>query len=139
MKGIIFASSMALMVVLVGYMAITSSSYDSISQLSRYGRPAKVTVRAKVTDMKMFPEKDLLLFVLQDDNSSKLMVYANYGLERFISQYGAPPSHYTVEQEVILKGTFYPERVGNVLGRLEIEEILQGCHRAYEAPPATGG
>lgn len=138
MKGIILASSMALMVILVGYMAITSSSYESISQLSGYRRPAKVTVRGKVADIKTFPEKDLLLFILQDDNGSET-VYAFYGLKRFISQYGAPPSHSTVDQDVVLKGTFYPDRMGEVLGRLEIEEILQGCHKAYEAPPATGG
>ncbi len=137
MRGVMLAASIALIVLLVGYMAITSSSYEQISQLSRYRKPTMVTIRALVADIKTLPEKDLILFILQDENGSK--IYAFYGLTRFISQYGAPPSHSTVEQEVIIRGMFYPERMGDVLGKMEIREILQGCHKAYEAPPATGG
>ncbi len=137
MKGVILAASIALVVLLVGYLAITSSSYEQVSQLSKYTKPTVVTVRALVADIETLPEKDLILFVLKDENGSK--IYAFYGLTRFISQYGAPPSHSTVEQEVIMRGTFYPKKMGDVLGRMEIKEILQGCHKAYEAPPATGG
>ncbi len=137
MKGLILAAAVALVILLVGYMAITSSSYESVSQLARYSRPTVVTVRARVADIKTLPDRDLIVFVLEDDNGSRVL--ALYRLTRFISQYGAPPSHSTVEQEVVMRGVFYPSRSGNAIGRLEIREILQGCHRAYEAPPATGG
>ncbi len=137
MRGFILASSLALVILVAGYMTITSSSYESISQLSRYRKPTMVTLRASIESTRIIPEKNLILFVLQGKKGNR--VYAFYELSRFISQYGAPPSHSIVDQEVVIRGTFYPAKVGNVMGKLEIEEILQGCHKAYEAPPATGG
>ncbi len=137
MKVVILAGAILLVILIVGYMAITSSSYTEISDLTKFSRPTVVTVRGFVTDTKLLPERDLVVFVLEDENGN--VVYATYILSKFISQYGAPPSHSTVEQEVVMKGTFYPGKQGKVLGRLEIQEILQGCHKAYEAPPATGG
>ena len=96
-----------------------------------------VTLRASIESMRIIPEENLILFVLQDKNGNK--IHAFYELSKFISQYGAPPSHSVMNQEIVIRGVFYPLKVGNVMGKLEIREILQGCHKAYEAPPATGG
>ncbi len=138
MRALALAASAAVLLALVGYAAVASSSYVDVGELAEYRRPTAVTVRARLVDTEIEPERDLLVFVLGDDEGNA--VRAVYNLTKFLGQYGAPPSHRTVDQEIVIRGVFYPAGEGEgVLGEIEIEQILQGCHRAYDAPPATGG
>ncbi len=135
-KGLYVAAGILVMMVLIGYLAITSSSYVDVSELKSYRDGSVVAVKGRVADTKLNPENDLVIFVLEGEDGSQL--YATYSLSKFISQYGAPPGHSTVEQNVVMKGVYHPRPQGRVLGYMDIQEILQGCHKAYEAPPATG-
>ncbi len=135
-KGLLAAAGILAVMVVIGYLAISSSSYVDVSELKSYRDGSVVTVKGRVADTVLRPETDLVIFILEGEDGSQL--YATYSLSKFISQYGAPPGHNTVEQNVVMKGVYHPSPRGKILGYMDIQEILQGCHKAYEAPPATG-
>ncbi len=135
-KEIVLAVAIFLVMLVIGYFAATSSSYVDVSELKGYKSGAVVTVKGRVIDTQLRPEKDLVIFVLEGRNG--LQLYATYSLSKFVRLYGAPPGHKNVEENVVMKGVYHPSPHGNLLGYLEVQEILQGCHKAYEAPPARG-
>ena len=125
--------ALAVVVLAMGIIAATGSSYISIDELSKYTKPRAVTVQGEVADITIDPQNDLIVFTLR--GSSGLIVHALYSLSKFQTLYGGLPSHTTVESEIVVRGVYYPQRQGNILGYIEVQDILQGCHKAYEAPP----
>ncbi len=123
------------MILILGYIVTSSSSYVEVDQLSSYSRDSFVSVRAKVADVEIFSKKNRIVFVLE---GSKWLVNASYSLNKFVDQYGGMPTHSMVGQEMVVRGVFHPLRKGRFLGWIDVSSILRGCHKAYESPPAEG-
>jgi len=132
---LIIAIAFTAIMIIIGYLAASSSSYVDVSELSRYTKPETVIVKGKVVNTIIDSSTDTLIFVLQGKDGSLLEAY--YSLSKFQSLYGGLPSHQTVAEEIIMKGIFHPKNQGKLLGYMDILEILQGCHKAYEAPPVS--
>lgn len=130
------AGLLAAIMVSVGVLATTSSGYVDVSELAGYEEPVTVMVKGRVTNVELRPHDDLVVFTLQGEGGFILEAY--YSLSRFQRLYGGPPSHVAIDEEVVLRGVFYPAKQGRLVGYLEVTDILQGCHGAYGAPPVSG-
>ncbi len=102
-----------------------------MSSLASLHGPARVTVEARVAEYWVDSGAGRVVFVLSDGRAS---VLAYYDLEEFIGLHGRPPGDWMIGQEVVVQGTFYPQRAGPYLGYIEVSQMLKGCHEGYRAP-----
>ncbi|RLG47469.1 MAG: hypothetical protein DRO06_02780 [Thermoproteota archaeon] len=119
----------------VGVLSLASAAsggYVDVSRLRGMTSKTRVVVTGRVVDTLMNASTDTLAFVMEGEDGFRIV--AVYSLSRFIQEYGAPPSHTTVKEQVVMSGVYDP-----ATRTLSIEKILQGCHSAYEAPPAEVG
>ena len=122
----------------VSYMSLSTTSYLDVSDLKNLKTQTSVTVKGRVADTIIDARHDLVVFLLEGRDGS--LVAATYKLSDFEKLYGGLPTHRRVEEEIVVKGVFKPGGASSrFLGTIEINEILEGCHKAYEAPPATSG
>ncbi len=126
---------MAAIMVGIGYMAASMGGYKDVSDLARLKEPALVTVKGVIADYRADPDKDSVVFLLQGEDGSTIT--AEFSYQRFVNMHGRAPGPWILGQEIVVKGVFYPERQGNMLGYMDISEMLKGCHESYQAPPAT--
>ncbi|MEB3806446.1 MAG: hypothetical protein GSR73_02915 [Desulfurococcales archaeon] len=129
-----------LVILLIGVVMIATAiivfsggeeGYRSVSSLAGADRPVRVTIEGTVTDYWITRDNKQVVFVLSDGKAS---IIAYYSLEEFIGLHGRKPGDWMIGQQVVVQGTFYPHRMGEYLGYIEISQMLKGCHEGYKAP-----
>jgi hypothetical protein len=131
------AAIMAVGLALIGVYAVKSSSYmdvsDLVSKYSGVDQPVRVTVRGKLVEgplLKMGENNErLLVIVLEGERGDRIVVLADAtAIER---RYGPIQYLRWDPSNIVVEGVYHPDT-----RTLEVINILQGCHSAYEQTPA---
>ncbi len=121
----------AAVVLVIGYVSLTSSRYITVDDLARLDRRATVIVEGRVENIVIDEAKDEIVFVLIGEKTG-FKVNAIYPLYRFKAEYGGlPEMGKNVEPKVVMEGVYDPAS-----RTLQVTRIIEGCHKAYEEPPA---
>ena len=113
----------------VGLYAVRSSGYMDVSELVKLTRPAKVTVKGYLADLRYDLQGGVLYMVLQGRDGSKVLAVVD--LNYIEKRYG--PIQYIKwdRDNVVVEGVYDPQ--SHVL---RVTNILKGCHSSYSQPAA---
>jgi len=108
----------------VGFYAGASSSYTDVSDLVK-SRPGTYLVRGDVVKWTVTPDRQLLVLYLKGKDGST--IEADVPVSYIEKKYGPLSQVIITNGEMVVKG-YWDGKV------LHVEEILKGCHSAYEQP-----
>jgi hypothetical protein len=109
----------------IGYYAVKSSSYMTVSQVLKLEHEAKVTVKGYLAGLKTDVRGGRLYLLLEDPKTGdKLLAIADI---KFIeSRYGPIQYLQWDPNNIVVEGIYDPASK-----TLTITNILQGCHSSY--------
>jgi len=112
----------------IGYYAVKSSSYMTVSQVLKLDHEAKVTVRGYLA--RLLTEDGKLYLLLKDpETDAKLVAVADI---KFIEDRYGPIQYLQWDpNNIVVEGIYDP-----TTKTLTITNILQGCHSSYGQQPA---
>lgn len=113
----------------VGYYASASSSYIDVSQLVKM-RPGTYMVRGDVVDWTVTTINGQKFLVLRLEGKKGDTITAIVPVSYIERKYGPLSQVVITKGEMVVKGRWD----GRIL---HIQEILKGCHSAYNQPPVS--
>ncbi len=112
---------------LVGLYASASSSYTDVSQLIHM-RPGTYLVRGDVVRWWVTPDRQFLVLILKGKEGGQIT--AQVPVSYIEKKYGPLSQVIITKGEMVVKG-YWDGKV------LHVQEILKGCHSAYQQPAVS--
>jgi hypothetical protein len=114
----------------IGYYAVKSSGYMTVSQVLRLNHEARVTVRGYLANLQTDMRNGKLYLLLEDPKTGdKLIAVADV---KFIEDRYGPIQYLQWDPDnIVVEGIYNP-----ATKTLTITNVLQGCHSSYSQQPA---
>ena len=114
---------------IIGYYASASSSYIDVSELVKM-KPGTYIVRGDVVNWTVTTVNGQKFLVLQLEGKKGDRIIAMVPVSYIEQKYGPLSQVVITKGEMVVKGRWD----GKVL---HVQEILKGCHSAYNQPPVS--
>jgi len=130
LRALAIALALISVIAVIGLTSLNKGAL-SVDELYRVKTRQVVTVEGNLSNILVDKDKDVIVFVLRGEERA---VEAVYSLSKFLKVYGMLPHSVERGTRLVVRGVYDP-----VEGVIYVQEIMRGCHSAYEQPPVVAG